>query len=89
MNKHLLKYNNHYCNKTRWLGLEKSNNNVKTRQPKERLPLLLISQVMQCDFVNYHKWVDFPNSWKKIKSNSISGLTELTTKILITNVVTI
>lgn len=48
------------------LGLEKLNiNNIKTRQTEERLPQPLISQVLQYYFVNYHKWVDFPNSWTK------------------------
>lgn len=72
------------------LGMGKPNfNSVKTRQSKERLPSLLISQVNQYDFVNYQKIGSFLKSMNKIKFNSIFGLTELATEVLILNAVTI
>lgn len=45
-----------FATKVDALGMGKPNfNSVKTRQSKERLPSLLISQVNQYDFVNYQK----------------------------------
>lgn len=70
MNKHVLNTAITIPKSLDGLGMEKPNiNNVKSRQPKERLPQLLISRVMQYDFVNYKKIGRFPKLMNKIQTN--------------------